>query len=120
MLLSMTGTIPLRIGNYRPDAAVLKSKMTAATLVVNTDVTVPCIIRKTAYGNVERLNSEPVSTVSIIVYNRLRHTEHTRLHFVDVLITTKPVQFSVYIHTDNLNSFFANCAMSAIRAGQLY
>lgn len=115
-MLSMTGEVPLRVKNPRPDTTVEGLKMSAAELVVGKSTT-PCIIRKVVYGNVENLNTESAGNVSILVFNRTRRTAHTRKGFVDVQITTKPVQFSVYIHADHLEQFFGACAIATVRAG---
>lgn len=116
MIFSVTGEVPLRIENPRPDTTVEGSKMSAAELVVGHSTT-PCIIRNIVYGNVKRLDSESAGNVSIMVFNRIRHTAHTKKGFVDLQITTKPVQFLVYIHTDHLEQFFRACAIVTIRAG---
>lgn len=115
-MLSLTGGVPLRIEDLRPDTVVEGSKMLAAELVVE-EVPTPCIIRTVVYGDVEKLETELGDNVSILIFNRIRHTAHTRKGFVDVQITTKPVQFSVYIHADHLERFLGACAMSTVRTG---
>ena len=114
-MLSITGEVPLRVENCRPDTTVEGSKMTAAELVVEKSTT-PGIIRKVMYGNVENLNTESAGNVSISVFSRSRHTAHTRKGFVDVQVTTRPVQFSVYIHVGHLIVFLGACTMATVRA----
>ncbi len=116
MILTIAGKVGLRIENIRPDTAVEGSKMRAADLVGG-DVITPCITHGVAYGNIEMLNTEWAGNISIMIFDRTRHTAHTRKGFVDVQITTKPVQFCAYIHTDHLERFLTTFSMLAVRAG---
>ncbi|MBP9669720.1 MAG: hypothetical protein KBE09_05530 [Candidatus Pacebacteria bacterium] len=116
MQLSMTGDIPLRLTNLRPDNTVPGSKMKAVDVVVGL-CTTPCIVRYIAYGKLENLKEDLSGPVSLIVF-RLRRTAYTAQGFVNVQITTDPVQLSVYIHKDYLQQFFGACALACMNGDQ--
>lgn len=108
--MSITGQTELRLQNLKPDTVILQSKMKSAQLVVDELVT-PCIIRQIVRGNTDKLSGE-VTTISLTIFPRIRHTDHTKAGFVDVQITTPLVQFYVYIHIDNLYGFLGTLVKS--------
>ncbi len=119
-MLTLTGECKFGVRVLGPDTTfrggtLRGTKMQAAEFVLDGAV-IPCVVNKIMYGSFEKLDWQVQDNVNIMFYTAGHETPHTREGFMSMQVTTKPVQFSAYLHSDHLEKFFSSFSMAVLRA----
>ena len=107
--LAIKGDVIFSLQNMKKGNAVTNT-MKSGEIVVN-DTVIPIILQNVARGKIKNMKSETPAVLTVMIFNSLRTTPHTRLGYISVQLGGNHCMIYVYIkkeHIKNLLGAFAN------------